>query len=46
MDKKQPTSVSKRVDCFNIFTTWSTECPTTLSAASMGTQPWLQVPQR
>jgi len=26
--------------------TWSTECPRTLPAASMGAQPWLQVPQR
>jgi len=26
--------------------TWSTECPTILSAASEGAQPWLQVPQR
>jgi len=30
----------------DILTTWSTECPTTLSAASMWAQPWLQVPQR
>jgi len=33
-------------DCRNILTTWSTECPTTLFAASTGAQPWLQVPQR
>jgi len=33
-------------NCYNILTTWSTECPTTLSAVSMGAQPWLQVPQR
>jgi len=30
----------------NILTTWSTECPMTLSAASMGAQPWMQVPRR
>jgi len=33
-------------NCRNFLTTWSTECPTILSAASMRAQPWLQVPQR